>query len=140
MSLGHAQCGLLYGDPAFPQTDGSIGAWGYDFREGGRLVSPATPDLMSYCRPNWISDYYFSNALRYRLHEAGGAGGSPQTAPATRSLLLWGGMDADGAPFLEPVFVVNAPASLPSSTGPTGSSGGPRTVKRCSHWRSRCRR
>lgn len=34
-----------------------------------------------------------------------------------QSLLLWGGIDADRVPFLEPVFVIDAPPSLPNATG-----------------------
>ena len=34
-----------------------------------------------------------------------------------QSLLLWGGIDADGVPFLDPVFVIDAPPSLPNATG-----------------------
>ncbi len=109
MSLDHAPCGVG-GDPSFPTHDGSSGVWGYDF-DAGRLVSPGTPDLMSYCGPpNWISDYHFSNALRYRLFDAGVAG------PAG-SLLLWGGIGTDSLPFLEPAFVVDAPTALPDSAG-----------------------
>ena len=37
-------------------------------------------------------------------------------APA-KSLLLWGGVDTDGAPYLEPAFVVDAPPVLPDSAG-----------------------
>ena len=33
-----------------------------------------------------------------------------------QSLLLWGGIDADRVPFLEPVFVIDAPPSLPNAT------------------------
>ena len=41
MSLQHAPCGTPAGiDPAYPNTDGTIGAWGYDFRDGGRLFPP----------------------------------------------------------------------------------------------------
>ena len=71
---------------------------------------------MSYCGPpDGISDYHFTNALRYRLFEA-----RATTVPAAvprRSLLLWGGADADGTPFLNPVFVVEAPPALPDSAG-----------------------
>ena len=116
LSLGHAPPGPADPDPAYPYPDGSIGAWGYDFRDGGRLVSAATCDLMGYCSPSWISDYHFSNALRYRLHTAAPEG-APQTAVPAQSLLLWGDVDGVGAPFLEPAFVVEAPASLPPSTG-----------------------
>lgn len=35
----------------------------------------------------------------------------------TRNLLLWGGIDADRVPFLDPVFVIEAPPSLPRSIG-----------------------
>ncbi len=123
LNLLHAPCGhSLEGvDPSFPYPDGSSGAWGYDFRNNGRLVSPDTPDLMSYCGGTsyqygrtgnkWISDYHFTKALRYRLFDEG------TPAAATESLLLWGGVAADSVPFLEPAFVVDAPAALPDSAG-----------------------
>ena len=115
--LNHAPCGGAPGpDPSYPYPDGSTGAWGYDFRHGGRLVRPSAPDLMSYCGPRWISDYHFSNALRYRLYDEGTAAVAAVSA-STRSLLLWGGVDADNLPYLEPAFVVDAPAALPDSTG-----------------------
>jgi len=118
LSLYHAPCGGAGDpDPSYPQTDGSIGAWGYDFREGGQLVQPTRPDLMTYCGPYWISDYHFTNALRYRLHTAGSGGQSSLLAAPAQSLLLWGGIYGGGTPFLEPAFVIKAPASLPRSTG-----------------------
>ena len=46
--------------------------------------------------------------------------GSPAAAAAatsTQSLLLWGGVNADSVPFLEPAFVVDAPPALPDSAG-----------------------
>ena len=119
MSLYHAPCGGAPGpDPAFPSPNGSTGAWGYDFRYGGALASPFRPDLMSYCEPVGISDYHFANALRFRLFDEE----PPQAASliareGAKSLLLWGGMDAEGQPFLNPSFVVDAPAKLPRATG-----------------------
>ena len=121
LDLRHAPCGGAGGpDPSFPYPDGSSGAWGYDFRDGGQLVRPSTADLMSYCGPpDWISDYHFTNALRFRLSEADSLTlrAPPLASPAAGSLLLWGGIDPDGAPYLEPAFVVDAPASLPHSGG-----------------------
>ena len=117
LNLFHAACAVTGDDPSFPYDMGSIGAWGYDFREDGQLVSPNRPDLMSYCESTWISDYHFTNALRYRLHTAAGGGVSSLVGAPARSLLLWGGVDAGGSPFLEPAFVVEASASLPRSTG-----------------------
>ena len=115
LALYHAPCGGAGGpDPFYPYGDGSIGVWGYDFR-GDSLTNPSRPDLMSYCGPRWISDFHFTNALRFRLSDADSAG-LPYLGPQ-RSLLLWGGMGADGVPFLEPAFVVEAPPSPPQTGG-----------------------
>ena len=126
LSLRHAPCGHADApDPSYPEWDGSIGAWGYDFRQGGRLVPPDTPDLMSYCGPKWISDYHFANVLRFRLSDDYQE--RPATAPAEGTILLWGGVGAGGDPFLEPAFLVGAPPALPDSAGAyeiTGRSGG----------------
>ena len=122
MSLGHAPCGGPPGlDPFYPHRDGRIGAWGLDPRGGGRLVSPDHPDLMSYCTfSQWIGDYNFTKALLYRLvHERP----SEAAAAPTRSLMLWGGVDPEGIPYLEPAFVVDAPPVLPKTGGEYGITG-----------------
>ena len=113
--LNHAPCGGASSpDTSYPFSDGSIGAWGYAARSG-ELVAPGTPDLMSYCHPPWISEFHFSNALGYRTSVEG----TPQASsgPAAAALLLWGGVDGEGQPYLEPAFFVNAPPSLPLSGG-----------------------
>ncbi|MDE0394341.1 MAG: Ig-like domain-containing protein [Gammaproteobacteria bacterium] len=117
MNLRHAPCG----DPAqldlsFPYTDGSTGVVGYDSRSG-RLVRPEYRDLMSYCEPEWVSDYHFTNALRFRLVDERSQLIAIRAAQEAASLLLWGGTDADGTPFLHPAFVVDAPPALPDATG-----------------------
>ncbi len=118
MSLLHAPCGnpsLV--DLSFPYRDGSTGTWGYDFRDGGSLVGPQSNDLMSYCNPRRISDYHFTNALRYRLFDEGPQVQGNLAARERESLLLWGGTDAEGGPFLNPAFVVDAPPALPDAAG-----------------------
>ena len=111
MGLYHAPCGGAGGpDPLYPDRNGRIGSWGYD-RERGRLVTPYTPDLMSYCHGGWIGDYHFSNSLRHRLDAEAQA--ARHTVP-TRTLLVWGGLDSDGDPFLEPAFLVEAVPSQPA--------------------------
>ena len=114
MSLFHAPCGGPSGvDSSFPSSNGSTGSWGYDFRSGGAPVSPSHKDLMSFCRPEWISEYGFSRALAYRLEQDSTAA----DALSAESLLLWGGLDEKGDPFLEPAFVVEAPPVLPRMGG-----------------------
>ena len=117
LSLLHAPCGNPGGlDPYFPTANASIGIWGYDDRSG-RLIPASHKDLMSYCDPLWISDYSFAKALFYRVSTAASGGMSSLVAAPARSLLLWGGVDARGEPFLEPAFVVGSPPSLPGAAG-----------------------
>ena len=120
MSLSHAPCSATGVDPWYPEPGGRIAAWGYDFRDGGALVPPDTPDLMGYCDPHWIGNYHFRNALRFRLATEGDGADAADAGRAadSRTLLIWGGVDATGAPYLEPAFVLDAPPALPSSAGP----------------------
>ena len=71
---------------------------------------------MSYCE-SWISDYHFTNALRFRLFDEGPPRAGSPVAQETESLLLWGGIDPEGDPFLNPSFVVDAPEALPDAAG-----------------------
>lgn len=117
MSLGHAPgCRAGGPDTSFPYADGSIGAWGYDHRRD-RLVSPALlSDHMTYCDPAWVSDYHFVKPMRWRLANEATSATASAAAPTT-SLFLWGGVDLDGEPFLNPAFVADAPAALPRTAG-----------------------
>ena len=123
LSLLHAPCGgAARLDPHYPSPQGAIGSWGHDTREGGELVPPRTQDLMSYCRPRWVGDYHFAKALRYRV-AAAGTGASHADPRPERSLLLWGGVDAGGRPYLEPVLAADIPPSLPHTSGPNVITG-----------------
>ncbi|MDE2664410.1 MAG: M66 family metalloprotease [Gemmatimonadota bacterium] len=117
MSLRHAPCGGAdQTDPDFPDRAGRIGAWGFD-PSSNELVPPETADVMGNCRPRWISTYHLKTTLERRLNEEASAAFAP--APGTdRTLLVWGGVDAAGVPFLDPAFVVDAPVALPGSGGP----------------------
>ena len=120
LGLLHAPCGNPGGvDPWFPHPAGRIGAWGFDF-ERSVLVRPITPDFMSYCGSGneWVSDYNFNKTLAYRLANDGAAAAA-RAADANRvkTLMLWGGLDQDGTPYLDPAFVVDAAPALPRRGG-----------------------
>ncbi len=127
-NLYHAPCGGAGGpDRYYPYGRGSIGAWGYDFRTG-ELVPPGRPDFMSYCEPTWTSDYQFTNAVRYRLETETNsilvaAAGARAAASSSRTLLVWGGLDGDGAPYLRPAFFIGAPPYRPSADGAWSLTG-----------------
>lgn len=121
MNLGHAPCGGPSGvDPDYPYFDGTTGTWGYDILSGS-LVSPQNFDLMSYCSPDWISDFHFTKALIYRRSEE-------TPVPAARAasatnLLLWGEVSDLGELVLHPAFAVDAPPVLPETGGPYRLTG-----------------
>ena len=120
MSLRHAPCGYpVDSDPHYPYADGTIGAWGYNHRTE-LLVSPETFDLMSYCGPQWISDYNFTRAIRYRKKTETT---DVPIGSAASALLLWGGVDENGALVLEPAFVADDAASTPPERGPYRLTG-----------------
>ena len=123
MSLLHAPCGgagLV--DARFPNSDGSIGVWGYD-HVNGELIAPSSPDIMGYCFENaWIGDFHFRNAFNYRVREERTLV-TAASEERTRSLLIWGGLDRNGYLTLEPAFVVDAPPSLPLAGGPYALAG-----------------
>ena len=120
LNLRHAPCGDATGsDPDFPYSNGSVGAWGFDFRDS-TLVSPRYhKDIMGYCyEQGWLSDYYFEKVIDYR-EQIGGKSGRPIAGAVQESnvLILWGGVQ-EGELRIEPPFLVNAPAQLPETDGP----------------------
>ena len=133
MSLGHAPCGSVVSDidPRYPYDRGAIGVWGTDLydvyriwrnRVIDRVVPPNSPDIMGYCRTKtWISDYHFRKAIEYRLTEE--VIDQSTAGASTRSLLLWGGINENGVPVLEPAFAVDAEPSGPREPGPYHITG-----------------
>ena len=122
--LNHTPCGDPDGpDPAYPYKGGKVGAYGYDFADGGKVIDKdELTDLMSYCDPQWISDFSFEKALRYRLFIEGELGQPIVSKPVT-SLLLWGGVDKNAQPFLKPAVVVESQVYRPQQPGPYHLTG-----------------
>ena len=140
MGLKHAPCGGTGGaDEDYPYEGGILGVWGYDV-PARRLVHPFLyKDVMGYCAPNWVSDYHFVRAMRFREEEEadlagpppGGAAGVAAGGEEDRTLLLWG-RAGKGEVILDPAFMTDLPATLPEGAGPYRleglGSGGRRRV------------
>ncbi len=60
----HAPCGTS-GDANYPYAGGRIGTWGYDLANGSLKDPSQFYDLMSYCSPQWISDYTYEGAQSF---------------------------------------------------------------------------
>lgn len=120
LSLNHAPCGNPpNADRGYPYRDGSIGVWGYDFRDGS-LVSPdRRRDIMGYCySQGWLSDFHYRRVIDQRSRVEGDARAALVAgSPRTEALVLWGGV-VGGEPRIEPPFSMQARARLPGRAGP----------------------
>ena len=120
-SLQHAPCGNPdYVNRAFPYTDGSIGVWGYDFRDGSVVPPGHSTDIMTYCYAlPWISDFHFEEIIDHRAQLAARAANASAAAsnPPSDMLVLWGGM-VDGELWIDPAFPMRTAASPPDARGP----------------------
>lgn len=89
MGRAHAPCGGPADvDPDYPYGRANIGVFGWDI-VARELVDPGDRvfDFMSYCRPNWVSDYTFAGLYERMVKVAetkrtetpmtGGAGSDP---------------------------------------------------------------
>ena len=122
LNLDHAPCGgALNTDPEFPYANGSIGMWGYDFRNSTVLSPNRRRDIMGYCYDQgWLSDYYFEKVIDYRAQletERKRAVASASDAPRSEMLVLWGGV-VNGELRIEPPFPMTTTARLPEARGP----------------------
>ena len=115
----HAPCGNPAGpDPEYPYQDASLGAQGWDVysSQGSSplrvaAVGADARDLMSYCRPVWISDYSYGHMITGRqvLAAVSGAGGAA-------GLLVRGEVGPSGVS-IDPLFVVDAAGTPQAQAG-----------------------
>ena len=120
LNLRHAPCGgPLNTEPEFPYPDGSIGVWGYDFRDGSVVSPERRRDIMGYCYDQgWLSDFYFEKVIDYRERVEGDAARARLAGSGVHSdmLVLWGGV-VGGQLRLEPAFSMHTAPRLPEETG-----------------------
>ena len=70
----HAPCGNPTSpDPHYPYPNASIGAYGVDTADDILLAPHANFDMMSYCGPEWVSDYTYEGLLEDQLARGGRA-------------------------------------------------------------------
>jgi len=113
-------CGAAGSDPSFPYVPGDgkarIGdsaSQNFGFHQVTQALYPysSTYDIMSYCGPQWVSDYTYNAFFNYdqalaATDEPGPRGG--------QSLLVSGSIDpTSGMASFRPAFVLNAAVRLP---------------------------
>ncbi|MGK2962196.1 MAG: hypothetical protein ACSLFK_08630 [Gemmatimonadaceae bacterium] len=108
----HAPCGGPSGvDLGYPYPNARIGVFGFDVASGV-VIDSERRDVMSYCGPEWVSDYTYEAVMNYRgSSPAASVSGSVQSA-----LMVWGSVE-NGKLALEPAFMTDTRPSLPSRNG-----------------------
>jgi hypothetical protein len=111
----HAPCaGPSNVDNAYPYAGAAIGQWGYDLASG-ELKSPGFKDYMSYCGPEWTSDYTY-----YGIAQAwgwlNGTASDWSAAASGYPLIVSGTLGSDGRLQVDPVFrAAPGPRTLPAT-------------------------
>ena len=109
----HAPCGVSPSDPNYPYANAATGVYGMDVATA-TLEPPTNSDLMSYCNPEWISDYTYKGVMDYRAANPDVTTALTQAMQAC--LLVWGRIE-NGRPVLEPAFELVTRPSLPARGG-----------------------
>lgn len=111
----HAPCGGPSGvDGSYPYPGALIGSWGIDIGSLAIKAPGTTRDLMSYCDPDWVSDYTYLGVASYR--DAHAIEQAALVTEATEGLLIWGRV-VQGNVILEPAIRVQAASRLPQRAG-----------------------
>ncbi len=116
-SYGHTACNGEGGtDPGYPYANGAIGVYGYDLWAATQKDKTSNKDVMSYCSPQWISDYTYKKILTYRQSNPTFQAEQMQSF-APESCLLVRGLRRHGAISLEASFLVET-TPAPPTAGP----------------------
>jgi hypothetical protein len=107
-------CGADSPDPNFPYVSGGKGYIGdithpnYGFDINTQAIYPYSSryDMMSYCTPEWVSDYTYEGLLAYGQLE------SDQPAQTGRALMISGRVEASQVVF-QPAYILDLPLRLP---------------------------
>ena len=107
----HAPCGGPAGpDPLYPYPNARIGVYGFDMLSGA-VQDIERRDVMSYCSPEWVSDYTYEGILNFRGSTAASVSSATQS-----SLVVWGRIEGSTLT-LEPAFLADTKPSLPARGG-----------------------
>jgi hypothetical protein len=118
LGMKHTPCGLGSGeyDVNYPYLNAAIGQFGID-PYSGRMYSPTTKDIMSYCGPKWISDYTYKKLFNDQMRYAPGRYSIMALQPqAERGLLVRAVSDGAGVALL-PAYILPGPVEVGEAAG-----------------------
>jgi hypothetical protein len=116
--LRHAPCGNPSGvDDDFPHEGAGLGAIGWSLAAGTLMGADGElRDMMSYCRPRWISDYNYGLLREWLQTREAPYQENFSSDHAQESLVVWGEV-SDGGVLVEPSFSLAMRPVRPSGRG-----------------------
>ncbi|MFZ5471713.1 MAG: M66 family metalloprotease [Myxococcota bacterium] len=110
MNRAHAPCGNPdQPDPSFPYASARLGSFGYDFVSGALIAPTAAYDVMSYCSPEWVSDFNYRAVQTFLEQNPPSSVGAPPQA----DVLMFSGRVSATRVELGPVQRVLGTPSVP---------------------------
>jgi hypothetical protein len=112
MGRRHAPCGNPAGvDPYFPYAGASIGEYGIDIPQGNFWTPATAVDVMSYCSPEWVSDYTYIGLYNDQM-----ANGFALAQTAVASMIVSAGLSDSGEVSIHPTYAFSSfPATAVTS-------------------------
>jgi hypothetical protein len=110
LGMDHTPCNV--DSPyAYPYANGAIGQYGF-YVNNQSVVDKDRPDIMSYCEPEWVSDFTYQ-----RWYDNQVAALARVEQPAQDSVFVRATLASDGTAKLQPVYSFAAsPSDLPASS------------------------
>jgi hypothetical protein len=104
MGRWHAPCGNPSDvDPLYPYGGASIGEYGVDIPEGVFWTPATAVDVMSYCSPEWVSDYTYIGLYNDQL-----SNGFAIQQTAVESLIVSAGLSDSGEVTIHPTYAFSS--------------------------------
>jgi hypothetical protein len=109
-------CGSGGSSPPYPNSSGNIDAFGLDVAAITLYAPSSYFDVMSYCRPQWTSNFTYIGVMNYRAVNPVIVSGAEAMTTGEPVLLVWGGVRGNEI-VLEPAFEITARAQRPEGHG-----------------------
>jgi len=109
----HVPCGNPADpDPYYPYPGGIIGQYGFNLSQF-KVIPNNYKDIMSYCSPEWVSDYTYLGLFNDQHTH----GGSMPQGELVESIFVRASLDQDGQTKLSPFYeFIGQPTSSPESS------------------------
>ena len=115
----HAPCGTSSGLGPYPYGSGApIGQWGYDPATSALYHPSNFRDYMSYCSPEWTSDFTYRALYDAWAWVSTPYGSAGSATALQQALMVKGQVDETGRVVIEATEISTVPSALLQSDGP----------------------